>query len=415
MFNFKSSLIVLFISISVSTSWSSVWTEKEAWTPEWEDKFSSWVNNEFNDDIFISGKYKGIPTDCADAVYFSRLIFANENQLPFVIKDPTGGSSNITNKMSRFDSTKDPHQRLRQFMLFIANVTGTRSLANDSYPVKINRNNVRPGTIWSRPRIKRENVLNMIFGGDVKEDPGHAEVVKDVNEAGAIELLGSTVPIAIRKLQTTSYLVFLPIETTTGFRRWYLPEEYKKKTADLPNFSLEQFKMGVSTSTHSKNIGNNQLRNLERWSTQVQNRLKLKNESKEEALQRAIKDLCTLANSRVDIVRKGEAIRRNLKNSCMNANSYENYSTPSRDKRIMITLERAVKIDGGFGFTLNQQMNKLEPLLKTCEIEIQTGRKIALWNFLKAIANDNVSSNPNDSFDARWGLAEPEDKDCPEY
>lgn len=402
------------ILLSGAAAHSAVWAEKEAWTAAWEDRFSSWVKNEFDEDFFVKGKYKGIPTDCADAVYFSRLVFAAENKLPFVIKDPTGGPNRITNKMTRFDSVKDPDQRLRKFMLYVAGIVGTKSLPFDSYPVKIDRNNVRPGTIWSRPRIKAGNILSVVFGGDVKEDPGHAEVVRDVSDAGVIEVIGSTVPAAVRKLQATTSLVFLPVETSTGLRRWYTPDQYGKKSSEIPGYSLEQFKMGV-LEEEVGTVAGAEVPTLENWLVQVKRRLRNTFESKSDSLKRIVKDLCTLSNSRVDVVKSGEAYKRKTNNACMNASAYDSYSTPSRDKRILTTLKTAVEMSDASGFTMNQKIKTLEPLLRTCEIEIQEGRKILLWDFLKAVINEDVSSNPNDSFESRWGLGKSSGKNCPEY
>ncbi len=403
-----------------SQSFAAVWADKHTWNSQWEDKFSSWIKNEFSEDFFTAGKYKGISTDCADAVYFSRLIFAAENDLPFVIKDPTGGSKLITNRMSRFDSVKDPHQRLRKFMNFIGGITGTKSLPNDTYPVKVTRENIRPGATWSRPRIKSENILNLVLGTDVKEDPGHAEVVRDVSEAGVVEVIGSTVPAAVRKMQITTSLVFLPIETTTGFRRWYLPEEYNRNKENLPNYSLEQFKIGGQTWQDSRGGNSTQKgeRTVESWSNEIYHRLKESEntkESKEVKLKRIVIDLCTLSNSRADLIKKAEAFRLKLRGACMDANAFDSYSTPSRDKRILATLKDAVKVGGGFGFTTSQSMNKLEPILRTCDIDIKSNIKLSLWDFLKSMANDDTSSDPNESLEARWGLTSHEEKDCPEY
>lgn len=136
---------VLLAFVGASTAKAAVWQDTNTWNADWEQKYSSWIETSFNEDIFTSGKYKGIPTDCADAVYASRLIFAYENNLPFVIQDPTGGSSKITNRMTRFDGTSDSFSRMKKFLLYVADVTSTKSLPYDSYPVKISRDYVKAG------------------------------------------------------------------------------------------------------------------------------------------------------------------------------------------------------------------------------------------------------------------------------
>ncbi len=416
----KKTLRRCIFAVSFVTSLSataSVWEDSETWSPAWEQKYSEWISQSFNEDFFMVGKYQGIPTDCADAVYMSRAIFAYENKLPFVIKDPTGGSSKLTNKMSRFDSEADEFKRVRKFLLFLADVASTKSLPNDSYPVSIQRDYVRPGAIWSRPRITKDNVFRRIFGGTVQEDPGHAELVKDVSDTGAVFLIGSTVPQAVRKLISTSSLVFMPVEQSTGLRAWMAPEHYSLKKDELPGYSLEQFSMGKPAENFSSdNVGRNTQRNITDWTQEVQNRLALRSESKEENLNRQTQNVCNLVNARVEAVTKGNNYRKKLNGDCMDRDAYDAFSTPSRDKRIKATLSEMVDSGGGFGFSLAQRAKKLKPYLDKCaDIEYAPGKKISLYEYsLKALAND-ISSNPNDSLEARWGLADSGSNNCPRY
>lgn len=395
--------------LGANLSQAAVWQETQSWTPAWEQKFSAWTETEFNEDIFMSGNYKGIPTDCADAVYLGRIIFAYENKLPFVIQDSTGGSGKISNQMSRFDSTSDSLQRVRKFMNYVADVTSTKSLPNDTYPVAISRENVRSGTVWSRPRITRDNIWRRIIGGAVQEDPGHAEVVKSVSETGVVNLIGSTVPKDLRMLNTTSSMVFMPIETSTGFRNWKQPTYYAQNEASLPGYSLEQF----------KEIGkgaNDGRRTLNAWTAEVQNRLALREESREEEIDRQVANVCGLVNARIDIIKKSEAYRAKLGGQCMNAADYDSYSTPSRDKRIKTTLKQIIDTAGGFGLTSAQRAKKLKPHLDTCpDIEIAPGQKVSLYEFSITMLKGDVSSNPNHSFAARWGLETPAQNNCPKY
>jgi len=412
-------LFALLLWSSLSTA--AVWEDKNQWNADWEKKYSDWIETEFNEEMFVQGNYKGIATDCADAVYAARLIFAYENKLPFVILDATGGSSKISNKMGRFDDSKESLTRVRKFLNFVSGVVSTKSLVRDTYPVTVSREWVRPGTVWSRPRIKRENVLNMIFGGKVKEDPGHAELVKSVRETGAVDLIGSTVPAAVRQLQVTSSLVFMPIETSTGFRWWVLNHGVKEESQ--PGYSLEQFKMGKRESNNTGNSGggkggargsaNSGARNLSTWAKEVQGRLQLREESKQEYLDRAAQNLCTLAKSRIDIVKKSEAARKRLNGECMNAEQYESHSTPGRDKRIVDTLKEMSKVGGGF--TLKGSVDKMKESLSKCEIAYAEGQTLVLSDFLKALTSGKVSSNPNDEFVARWGIEKAQPKKCPKH
>jgi hypothetical protein len=400
---------------------AAVWTENKQWTKEWEDQYADWVENSFNEDVFTHGKYKDTGTDCADAVYFSRLIFAYENKLPFVIKDPTGGGSKITNQMSRFDSVKDESSRLKRFMDYVGGVVGTKSLPNDSYPVAIRRDLVRPGTIWSRPRITRETIFSRFFGGQVSEDPGHAELVKSVEETGAVNLIGSTVPKAVRKLLTTSSLIFMPEERGTGFRNWIQPNQYGQSEESLPGYSLEQFTMGKSQSTTDFNsesgggMQHNTSRNITTWTEQVQSKLALRAESSGEANARTAKNVCALVTARIDVIKMAEARRKSLGGACMNADDYDAHSTPSRDKRIESTLKSLASSAGGFGLMASQRIKKAKSYLDQCpDLEIAPGKRVSMYDFAVAALSGNVSSDPNDSLEARWGLAN-KTSTCPKY
>lgn len=396
--------------LGISSFWTlpsaqaAVWQDTQSWNSSWEQKYSDWVLNSFDEEIFVTGSYKGIPTDCADAVYAARIIFAYENKLPFIIKDSTGGSNRLSNKMSRFDSISDSLQRVRKFINYVGDVTSTKSLPNDTYPVAINRTNVKPGTVWSRPRVTRDNFLRRVIRAGVQEDPGHAEIIKEVSDTGAIYLIGSTVPKAIRQLNTTSSLVFMPIETSTGLRNWMLPEYYGRSSSNIPGYSLEQF----------EEIGKGKLgrRKLSRWNHHVQDRLALREESQGETVKRQVKNVCNLVHARVEIIAKSEVYRRKLGGACMSESAYDSYSTPSRDKRIKTTLKQVADAADAGGFTAVGKTKKLKEDLQQCpDIEIAPGRKITLYDFAIALLKGDVSSDPNDSFEARWGLG-PSNTEC---
>jgi hypothetical protein len=417
------SISFLLLSAFAGNAEAAVWADTNRWDQQWEDRYADWIKSSFNEDIFTKGKYKNISTDCADAVYTSRAIFAYENQLPFVILDPTGGGSKISNRMSRFDGEGSSISRFRAFVDYVNEMTDTKTLPRDTYPIAITREYLRSGAVWSRVRITTSNVFSMIFGGRAKEDPGHAEIVKDVTDTGAIELIGSTVPSEVRSLMTTSSLVFMPEETSTGFRKWMEPDWYGAAEKDLPGYSLEQFKLGARESNNYNNESptfqqqQGTARTLDEWQKQIQEKLQLRSENKDEALYRYGANLCTLIQARVATILKSEKTRNSLNGECMNAEDYDSYSTPSRDKRINTTIENMVSMGGGFGFTVSGRIDNVAQYMDKCPpIQIGRGQSLSLFEIVKAYADDKVSSNPNDSFEARWGLATGDGESrCPTY
>ncbi|WP_413287664.1 hypothetical protein [Bdellovibrio sp. HCB337] len=389
--------IIVTAFLGMTSAKAAVWQETQSWDSSWEKKYSEWVRNSFNEEIFVSGPYKDISTDCSDAVYAARVIFAYEHKLPFVIRDSTGGGSRITNKMSRFDDISDSLKRVRKFIVFVGQATSTKTLPDDTYPVKINREYVRAGTVWTRPRQNAASIIDRIVRGGAGQDPGHAELVKSVSDTGVIYLIGSTVPKAVRQMHTTSSLVFMPVETTTGLRNWIPADYYGRSKSSIPGYSLEQYNTLGSEGGDSRHIRT--------WTRDVQKRLALREESKEESIERQADDVCGLVNARVDIVADGEERRRHLDGACMDQGDYEAYSTPSRDNRIKESLFQIMDAANAKGFTKTQKLKKLKSYLDRCpDIRISSGRTISLYEFALQLMKGNVSNNPNHNFEARWGL-----------
>lgn len=270
--------LVFGLSLSVGVQ-AKVWQSENTWNEEWETQYSQWIRNSFNEDVFTSGKYAGISTDCADAVYAARVIFSAENKLPFVI----GGANSET---SKFDYIKSDVTRLKAFINYVGDVTSTQTLPNDTYPIAINPQSMQPGVIWLRMSIASENFLVRLFAGP-SAPTGHTEVIKDISPAGAIYLMGSTVPGKVRNLLTSTSLVYYPANEKLGFRRWIWPQDRSRPKNELNNYSLEQFAMGLPdvssargketdlpTSPGQKNVND--------FTSQVQSRLAVRAETKDE-------------------------------------------------------------------------------------------------------------------------------------
>jgi hypothetical protein len=383
--------VILAMTLLTTATWShaAVWRDENIWNADWEKRYAEWVHSSFNEEIFVSGRYKGIQTDCSDAVYAARVIFAYENKLPYVIQDSTGGGNHISNKMSRFDGISDPLQRARRFIAYVADMTSTKTMASDTFPVSINRKNIHAGTVWSRPSRRENNIIRRILRGN-SGDPGHAETVKTVSATGVLTLIGSTVPKEVRKLHTTTSTVFMPVGTSTGLRNWMQPDYYGRALSSLPGYSLEQFNsLGSDGGSRS----------LRRWNADVQRRLALRDETPQESIERQVDDICGLVNDRVGIIAESERHRQSLGGACMGRDDYDSYSTPSRDKRIKETIDQLKQTVGV------HNVGGLQRHLGRChDIRIAPGRSISLYDFCTRLEDGKVSDNPNHSFEARWGL-----------
>ncbi len=399
----KSILISGFIFLS-SISQAKVWTADQTWNESWEEKYSTWIQNEFNEDVFMRGPYAGISTDCADAVYASRIIFSAQNKLPFLI------SGSVSNDTSRFDHQSSQLDRVRSFINYVGQVTNTQTLPNDTYSVAINRDALRPGVIWLRSSIASENFIVRLFSG-ASAPTGHTEVVKEVSPSGIVYLMGSTVPSKVRNLLTVTSLVYVPANEKLGFRRWIWPQNRNRPKTEMNQYSTEQYSMGVQQQSNhisydegapSASAG---IKNVQNFTKEIQTRLALREETKSEYLGRMAKDLCSMMHLRNEVI--FDAIKYKQKiGRCLNSEEYENFSTPSRDKRIKDWLKQLLSSSGGGLLSSAQtRIEKISTYFDTCpNLKLSGEKSLTIQNALMQFAGNRFSSNPNDSEGARWGL-----------
>lgn len=404
---FKNILFFFGLLSFASVSQAKVWTADQTWNEAWEQKYSSWIQNEFNEDVFMQGSYAGISTDCADAVYAARIIFSAQNRLPFLIGE------SISNETSRFDKSATQIDRVRAFINYVGQATNTRTLPNDTYPVAINREGLRPGVIWLRSSIASENFLVRLFSGP-SAPTGHTEVVKEVSPSGIIYLMGSTVPSKVRNLVTVTSLVYVPANENLGFRRWIWPQNRNKPKVEMDQYSTEQYSMGAQQQS---NFGDNDagmatsgtgVKNVQNFTKEIQARLAVREETKPEYLGRMAKDLCSMFHLRNEVI--SDALKYKEKvGRCFNADEYENFSTPSRDKRIKDWLKQMLSTSGAGPFSSAQtRIEKLSTYFATCpDLSLSSMQPISIQAALEQFAQNKFSSDPNVSEAARWGLESP--------
>ena len=395
-----------FVILISMNSQASIWEDSQGWDSQWEEKYNHWVQMEYSEDIFMTGKYKGVPTDCADAVYAARAIFAFENSLPFAIKDSTGGRRMITNKMNRFNSIEDQVARFKRFLLYIFDMTNTKSLPLDTYPVEISREFVKPGGTWVRPRRQ----MGRLFGSAGAEvQPGHAELIKEVKETGVIYFIGSTVPQANRVLHYTNDLIFLPENTKSGLRYFLQPEMYSWEKEEIPGYSLEQFEMGQD----------GRKRKLKAWRKEIYKRLQMREESIEETKFRYAENFCEKMKARVSIILKSEKERywiHNKLDRCMNEREYDLYSTPSRDGKAKKVLKELLRMEYKTGFLTKRRIRKMNKYFEACgDLEYMPGKTMPMVEAAILIYKEKMSTDPNQEVEARWGLKREKNLDCKKY
>jgi hypothetical protein len=374
--------------IPLAESQAAVWPSQHQWNEDWENRFGQWLSRDFTGNIFTTGKYAGTQQDCADAVYFARLVFAYENKLPFVIGDPKGGGT-ISSETSAFDNLPPP-KRFRRFMDQVGNSVSTNTMMNDTYPIALNRDWFRPGVVAALPRT---------FKGGT-EQPGHDQIVTKVERNGVIHYLKSTVPAKVHKLEHTTLIAFVPTSSGGSFRYWKQPQHYGRAESSLPGYSTEQYSLK----------GDNEAE----YADQLQKRLALVDETKDERLSRLSKEICHQVEQRVPIVDEAWTFKKKIGSRCMTYEEFDSYSTPSRDTKIKKALQYLLL--SATGSEQGDANSVAKYLSQACgSIQYLPGKQITAVKFAERLMAGQVSSDPNQPPSVRWGDEDTKDLGCKQY
>ncbi len=384
-------LLALLVTLVAFNVQASVWQTRQQWNSDWEKQFDAWVAGpDWHKDYFVqTGPLQGLKLDCADAVYSMRLLFSAKHGLPFVIKDPTGGSRTISNEMSRFDS-QSSSQRLRSFLSYIYGVTSTRSLPSDTYPVAVSRTAMGAGSLLLTDANSR-----------------HTYTVKYMSETGIPFLLSRSLPPATQMFENYEYppaeYVFsggLSPERSSGFRRFRQPAYIGRSAWEVPGYSTEQYKIPLGS-----------------WNETVQRKLATRSESIEERMTRIVEQACRTARERAVVVAMGDRYLSQMSNTCMNDTQFDDYSTPSRDKRLKMTFTQFTreaemsrgKLPSGLQGKIDNVLlgersaNSSSPY---CQVSIGSGLNLTLGQVYERLLQGKFSSSPHDTLKMRWGFTQ---------
>ncbi len=380
---FSTLLLLVFF---YSAAQADVWVSRNQWNDQWESRFSRWMETSFKGDIYTRGKYAGTRQDCADAVYFARLIFAYENKLPFVIDDPQDrGSGTISNSTDQFNHLSEK-RRLRSFMNYVGGMVSTVTLMRDTYPIKLNRKWFKPGVVAALPR----------HYSDGSEQPGHGQIVTRVEKNGVIHYLKSTVPAKVHTLKHTTLNSFVPAPRKGSFRYWKQPKHYGRRESSLPGYGTEQYRLGGV------------------FADELQKKVALVDETRDQKLSRLAGEVCTQVKERVPIVDEAWAFKKKIGSRCMNYDEFDSYSTPSRDGKIKKALKYLLLT--GTGNEDGEVKTVAKYLNKACgSIEYLPGKKITAAKFSQRLMAGKVSSDPNQPPGVRWGDIEPKRQGCKQF
>jgi len=393
----KEIVFLVFIFLSFPAQ-AMVWKSVNTWDKVWENRYQHWVKNNWTEDFFMNEKkpiYYKFSHDCADAVYAMRLVFSYEYKLPFVIKNASRPGKTISNGMTRWDKYSEA-KRVRKFMDYVADMTSTKTLAHDTYPIALD--DIKPGDIYAAPGK-------------------HSYQIVDITINGVAEVMSSTTPKAPRFLdRIPSFPFYVPEDykhKSDGYRRFIQPQNIRKPLKKQPGYSVEQYDIARAVNY-----------NYVRFTDIIASALGKQQERADEKTLRLMIALCMYANDRAVYVYDALWHLQGMKKKgrrCMNRSEYDNFSTPSRDRRLKAFFnavknhyERNAKYKPWTQpqrwaktlFSLQQPPPaEIKKLNEFCMVQMSLGEKyfIPLRELRQNIAAGKVISDPHAPLEYRWG------------
>lgn len=348
-----------------------IWTTRHAWSQDWEQKYAQWIEQEVDESFFVRYNFA---TDCADAVYALRWIFARIHGLPAA--STLGGNSMLmTNETSRKQwanlPTATEWHKDRRFIAalnYLMNLTYTHTLMGDGYPVALSRKALSSGS----------------FHLDLRDQTGHAALIYWLGpEAGAPFLTyNSTVPRKVRSLFSSLLFAEPSKKGNSALLRFRWPIKgasgiYLLAAARMPDFSQEQFSFKPAEG--------------EDFIWALFNKLGV-TATKEDLANWILKDIYEQFKLRRQIVQEGYQ-KCQVINCAPGSQGWEDWSTPSRDARIKAKIYSLETIGGRSPASAWWQSEVIQAE------GVSWTLKAMIWNWKHAVP----SHDPRASELARWG------------
>jgi hypothetical protein len=457
-----SSMVFEIAPITDITQKNSVWKTTHGWDSAMETIYSAWINalfqgcdeqNSWNalhevtqnaDRNFLfnylslgeddpTAKIKvNMEPDCADNPFFLRAYFAWKLGLPFgchvsdrgyLGRNPKTGEW-MTNETS--SSKKHPVQAfntyLRSVMNWVHSGTARTALDNeksDYYPVALNREALRPGTVYADPYGHTLIIISWV--PQTKNHPGRLLAVDaQPDKTIAIKRFwqGNFLFNTSEVVGEPGFKAFRPISYENNKPRM-MPNKVLTDSAGYAPFSLQQRKMESEDFYHT----------LERI-------INPKPLDPEEALLDLVQALHEQLLVRVKSVSNGEAyfqshpgaiipMPSNARGVFQALGQWEDFSTPNRDLRLLIAMDAVLDFpnrvnkyptdyDLSKSSTPDEVKQQLQAILdeKGNELSVSYVRsdgsiqKLTLTDILNRKDAFEMAYNPNDGIEILWGAPE---------
>jgi hypothetical protein len=400
-------LLIVGFGVPQKDARADVWETTSQWDTRQEEVFSNWIHT-LPLSFFTSekSKYGAIATDCADAAYALRVIFAYEHGLPVQFSS----GADLTNSTKRFDAETDEIKRVRKFIRYVLNETNTRTLIEDTYPIAINRRYLRAGALYLNPDPTPSQIRDL--GIPAAARSGHVYYIRGVAENGMIDYFSSTVPVMVRDLQLRTEITIAPFATTGGYRAFRWPG---LPVSQQNGFSTEQYRFA---SWHPNDFtGADSL--WDDWQAVVRSRLALRQATPMEELQARLTTVQGYIKERTKLVDAGWNlyVKKYHRSACMSSADYDDLSTPSRDVKIqneLIDLKNAaIKYLQSQGEDTD---GALSGLFDRYNFDLGHGMNANLNQIWSTFNTTTVLviSEPEHSPAVRWGLKTQGEWPCPQ-
>jgi hypothetical protein len=345
------------------------------WTVEEERQFEKWVEETITEDFFI--RYR-IPTDCADAVYAIRWIYARIAHLPAAATTTDArriGHWSTDWKHLPTDPEWDKDERFRAALFYLFPRTWTGTLPLDTYPVRISPGSVRPGTLF----LVTESHTGII---------GH--VFFDGSHAHPLQTWESALPVKVQKLSLRYFFSVKPdAKARSGLVRfrWPVLENGEWKylpPTEHPFYSEEQYSPDFCKG-HADFV------------EAVARRIDPTRDAPVEEMTKVMGTTTRFLRERVPIVLAGYEQCRD--GGCPEGSElWEDHNTVGRDQMILSLMDHLTKIIESN--RLDKEMVK--KMMEAIPINISENRSVTFYHVYQNYPW--LSSHPEDSIEARWGL-----------
>jgi hypothetical protein len=353
-----------------------VWKVGERrWDMDEEREFARWVEETITEDFFI--RYK-IPVDCADVPYAVRWIYSRIAHLPAAVTTKNGnlighGSTEWGRLPTHREWDKD--QRFRAALLRVLSETTTRTLPLDTYPIRIDSDSVKPGTVF----FVTESHSGVI-----------GQVILDGSSAHPVQTWEATVPAKPQKMSQRNFLSPRPESTSySGLVKFRWPVFEKDQWRYLapkehPYYSEEQY-----SSSFYEGYAD--------FVDAVARRVDPTPHDPSEKAQKVIETIARFLQDRVPVVLAGYQQCR--KGRCTEGSPlWEIHSTPGRDGMITLLMDHLHQI-----IELNHlDREALKGKMEKIPIPISKDRTVTFYHVYQNYLW--LSPHPEDPIEARWGL-----------